>query len=42
MKEIIASVVFCIIYVIVWKINGFELAVLAGISQILGTIVFKK
>jgi hypothetical protein len=41
MKEIGMSVLMAIIYVAIWKIIGFEVAVFVGISQIISAITFK-
>lgn len=42
MKEIGLTIIIVIIYCIIWKAAGFESAVIAGISQIIGQLTFKK
>ena len=41
MKEIGMSVLMAIIYVTIWKIICFEVAVFVGIGQIISAITFK-
>jgi hypothetical protein len=41
MKEIGMSILMAAIYVVTWKVAGFELAVCGGIGQIIAAITFK-
>ena len=41
MKEIGMSILMGAIYVVIWKVAGFEIAVCSGIGQIIAAITFK-
>ncbi len=41
MKEIGMSILMAAIYVAIWKLAGFEIAVCGGMGQIISAITFK-
>ena len=41
MKQIGMSMLMAAIYIIIWKVGGFEIAVCGGIGQIIAAITFK-